>query len=152
MCGKIVPNWMWEYIIYCVNYLLILIQFISVITVITAITAIMAINARMANTLFPDVAVQRCLALLRSRGAHWLGALRAHILGSAYGANPLNPEEIWEVEGGRNPVSLTMTACKRPRILRAYCKPGQMNLFVAFTLAIGIDMVFRWHQENVTLL
>ena len=58
MCGKIVPNWMWEYIVYCVNYLLILIQFILVITVITAITAItaiMAINARMANTLFPDV-------------------------------------------------------------------------------------------------
>jgi len=54
MCGKIVPNWMWEYIVYCVNYLLILIQFILVVTVITAITAIMAINARMANTLFPD--------------------------------------------------------------------------------------------------
>jgi len=51
----IVPNWMWEYTIYCVNYLLILIQFILVITVITAITAIMAINARLANTLFPDV-------------------------------------------------------------------------------------------------
>ena len=58
MCGKIVPNWIWEYTIYCVNYLLILIHFILVITVITAITAItviMAINARMANTLFPDV-------------------------------------------------------------------------------------------------
>jgi len=58
MHGKIAPNWMWEYTIYCVNYLLILIQFILVITVITAITAIiviMAINARMANTLFPDV-------------------------------------------------------------------------------------------------
>ena len=57
MHGKIVPNWMWEYTIYCVNYLLILIQFILVITIITAITAItviMAINARMANTLFPD--------------------------------------------------------------------------------------------------
>ena len=57
MCGKIVPKWMWEYTIYCVNYLLILIQFILVIIVITAITAItviMAINARMANTLFPD--------------------------------------------------------------------------------------------------
>ena len=57
MCGKIVPNWMWEYTIYCVNYLLILIQFILVITAIiaiTAITVIMAINARMANTLFPD--------------------------------------------------------------------------------------------------
>ena len=48
MCGKIVPNWMWEYTMYCVNYLLILIQFILVITVITAI------NARMANTFFPD--------------------------------------------------------------------------------------------------
>jgi len=61
MCGKIVPNWMWEYTIYCVNYLLILIQFILVITVITAITAItviMAINARMANTLFPDACDQ----------------------------------------------------------------------------------------------
>jgi len=51
---KIDPNWMWEYTIYCVNYLLILIQFILVITV---ITVIMAINARMANTLFPDVYV-----------------------------------------------------------------------------------------------
>ena len=67
MCGKIVPNWMWEDIIYYVNYLLILIQFIlviTVITVITAITAIMAINARMANTLFPDAtphhAPKRC--------------------------------------------------------------------------------------------
>jgi hypothetical protein len=45
---------MWEYTIYCVNYLLILIQFILVITVITVITVIMAIYARMANTLFPD--------------------------------------------------------------------------------------------------
>jgi hypothetical protein len=32
-----------------------LIQFILVITVITVIMALMAINARMANTLFPDV-------------------------------------------------------------------------------------------------
>jgi hypothetical protein len=46
---------MWEYIIYCVNYLLILIQFILVITVITVIMAYIAIYARMANTLFPDV-------------------------------------------------------------------------------------------------
>jgi len=52
MCGKIVPNWIWEYTIYCVNYLLILIQFILVITVIIAIIAITVI---MANTLFPDV-------------------------------------------------------------------------------------------------
>ena len=62
MHGKIVPNWMWEYTIYCVNYLLILIQFILVIIVITAITTItviMAINARMANTLFPDANVDK---------------------------------------------------------------------------------------------
>jgi len=49
MHGKIVPNWMWEYTINCVNYLLILLQFILVIIV------TMAINARMTNTLFPDV-------------------------------------------------------------------------------------------------
>jgi hypothetical protein len=46
MCGTIVQNWMWEYTIYCVNYLLILIQFILVITVITVIMAyIVAIYA-----------------------------------------------------------------------------------------------------------
>jgi len=67
MCGKIVPNWIWEYTIYCVNYLLILIHFILVITVITAITAItviMAINARMANTLFPDETSERSMLCL----------------------------------------------------------------------------------------
>ena len=49
MRGKIVPNWMWEYTIYCVNYLLILIQFILVITVITAITAITVIGVAAAR-------------------------------------------------------------------------------------------------------
>jgi len=49
---------MWECTIYCVNYLLILwqlIQFTLVITIIIIKMAFMAINARIANTLFPDV-------------------------------------------------------------------------------------------------
>jgi hypothetical protein len=30
MCGTIVPNWMWEYTIYCVNYLHIMARLLAI--------------------------------------------------------------------------------------------------------------------------
>ena len=54
-------------------------------------------------------------------------------LGVLKGANPLNPEEIWEVEGGRNPVSLTMTACLVVRLV---------NELLYLYLAIVINDLF----------
>ena len=47
------------------------------------------------------------------------------------GVNPLNPEEIWEVEGGtRNPMSLTMTTCLVVRLVNEL-------LYLSLTIVIN---------------